>query len=54
MTRVEALRQTDLAVTLNGNRPEGDARTIAAPVCRLDTAESRPTPLPLKSVGICD
>jgi rhomboid protease GluP len=52
--RVEALLRTNLAMALYGNRQTAEARTIAAPVCQLDTAESRPMRSPLKSIGICD
>ncbi len=52
--RVEALLRTNLAMALYGNSQKAEARTIAAPVCRLDTAESRPMRVPLKSIGVCD
>jgi rhomboid protease GluP len=52
--RVEALLRANLAMALYGNSQKAEARTIAEPVCQLDTAESRPMRVPLKSIGVCD
>jgi rhomboid protease GluP len=52
--RVEALLRTNLAMALYGNKQKAEARTIAQSVCQLDTAESRPMRVPLKSIGVCD
>jgi rhomboid protease GluP len=52
--RVEALLRANLAMALYGNSQKAEARTIAEPVCQLDTAESRPMRVPLKSIGVCN
>jgi rhomboid protease GluP len=52
--RVEALLRTNLAIALDDNRKKTEAKAIADPVCRVDTAENRPTRMRLKSMGLCD
>jgi rhomboid protease GluP len=52
--RVEALLRTNLAIALDDNRQKPEAKAVATPVCRLDTAENRPTRMRLKSMGLCD
>jgi rhomboid protease GluP len=52
--RVEMLLRTNLAIALNDNRQKAEAKSVAEPVCRLDTAENRPTRTRLKRIGVCD
>jgi hypothetical protein len=48
------LLRTNLAIALNDNRQKAEAKAVAEPVCRLDTAENRPTRTRLKRIGVCD
>jgi rhomboid protease GluP len=52
--RVETLVRTNLAIALNDTQKKAEAKAIAAPVCRVDTAENRPTRTRLKRIGVCD
>jgi rhomboid protease GluP len=60
--QVETLLRTNLAVGLYGDGRRGEARAgardeakaIAAPVCRLDTAESRAVRTRLRRMGVCE
>jgi rhomboid protease GluP len=52
--RVEMLLRTNLAIALDDNRQKAEAKAVAEPVCRLDTAENRPTRTRLKRIGVCD
>jgi rhomboid protease GluP len=60
--QVETLLRTNLAVGLYGGGPGGkvtpearaEAKEIAAPVCRLDTADSRAMRARLRRMGVCE
>jgi rhomboid protease GluP len=52
--QVETLVRTNLAIALNSDKQSAEAKTIAAPVCRIDTAESRSMRTRLKRIGLCD
>lgn len=52
--RLEMLLRTNLATALDDNRKKTEAKAVADPVCRLDTAENRPLRMRMKSLGLCD
>jgi Flp pilus assembly protein TadD len=52
--QVEMLLRTNLAIALSNTRQAAEAKTVAAPVCRLDTAENRSMRTRLKRIGVCD
>jgi rhomboid protease GluP len=51
--RLEALLRTNLAIALSHGK-KTEARAVAEPVCRLDSADMRPARMRLKSLGLCD
>jgi hypothetical protein len=52
--QVETLVRTNLATTLSNTKQTAEAKEVAAPVCRLDTAENRSMRTRLKRIGVCD
>jgi rhomboid protease GluP len=52
--QVEALLRTNLATTLNAARQTAEAKAVAEPVCRRETAETRSLRSRLKRLGLCD
>jgi rhomboid protease GluP len=52
--QVEALMRTNLAIALSNAKQTAEAKTIAAPVCGLDTADNRSMRIRLKRIGVCD
>jgi hypothetical protein len=52
--QVETLVRTNLAIALSDTKQTAEAKTVAAPVCRLDTAENRSMRTRLKRIGVCD
>lgn len=54
LPQTEELLRTNLALTLDGEGRKAEARAIAAPVCKLDTAGSQSMRTALKGIGACD
>jgi rhomboid protease GluP len=52
--QVETLVRTNLAIALSNTKQTAEAKTVAAPVCALDTAENRSMRTRLKRIGVCD
>jgi rhomboid protease GluP len=52
--QVGMLLRTNLADALNGNRKTAEARTVAGPVCRVDSANTRSLRTRLRNLGLCD
>ena len=52
--QVEMLLRTNLAVDLHGGKRDAEAKSVAAPVCGLDTAESKAVRGRLKRIGVCE
>jgi rhomboid protease GluP len=52
--QVETLVRTNLAIALSNTKQSAEAKTVAAPVCALDTAENRSMRTRLKRIGVCD
>ncbi len=54
LPQTEEMIRANLAIVLYGNRQTAEAKTVAAPVCRLGSADSKPMRVPLKNIGICE
>jgi rhomboid protease GluP len=52
--QLEALVRTNLAIALSDAGKKAEAKQLAAPVCRVDTAENRSMRTRLKRIGVCD
>lgn len=52
--QLEALVRTNLAIALSDAGKKAEAKELAAPVCRVDTAENRSMRTRLKRIGACD
>jgi enoyl-CoA hydratase/carnithine racemase len=52
--QVETLVRTNLAIALSNTKQAAKAKTVAAPVCALDTADNRSMRTRLKRFGVCD
>jgi rhomboid protease GluP len=54
LPQAETLMRTNLAIALSSGKQPAEARTVAGPVCALDTAENRSMRTRLKRIGACD
>jgi rhomboid protease GluP len=52
--QIERLLRTNLATALHGNGKKAEAQTIAEPVCRVDSNDTRSLRTRLKRLGLCD
>jgi rhomboid protease GluP len=54
LPQIAMVLRTNLATALSDNQRKAEAKEIAAPVCQLDTAETRSFRTRLKRAGLCD